>query len=321
MSERPPFRADHVGSYLRPKSVIDARAQRAEGEIGPEALRQVEDEAIAEVVRQQEDVGLKGITDGEFRRFFFHTDFLEQLEGVTVSEGNFLARFHRLDGSEIEFSPPTMGVDRPIRHSHPIQGADFDYLASQVTKTPKVSIPAPSMLHFRGGRQGISEEVYPDLDQFFDDLTAAYREEIADLAAEGILVGNLFGGPGAMRRTTDARWVEPAASEGESPPASFEYRWEQRRYNAVNAHLDCRIHFTIENPHGTSAVIENAFVYDWRLWSLPEIIELLREAGFADAQVWRQTYDPAESRNSVFLGRVDRIENLDTWTAYVIGVR
>jgi 5-methyltetrahydropteroyltriglutamate--homocysteine methyltransferase len=174
-----------VGSFLRPKTVVDARAHRAEGEIGPEELREVEDEAIAEVVRQQEEVGLKGITDGEFRRFFFHTDFLEQLDGVTVTEGNFLAKFHRTDGSEIEFSPPTMGVDGPIHHSHPIQGPDFDYLASQVTRTPKVSIPAPSMLHFRGGRQGISEEVYPDLEQFFDDLTAAYRDEIADLAARG----------------------------------------------------------------------------------------------------------------------------------------
>ncbi|HJQ90813.1 MAG TPA: 5-methyltetrahydropteroyltriglutamate--homocysteine S-methyltransferase [Acidimicrobiia bacterium] len=185
MSDRPPFRADHVGSFLRPKTVVDARAQRAEGDIGPEELREVEDEAIAEVVRQQEDIGLQGITDGEFRRFMFHVDFLEQLDGVTVTEGNFLARFHRLDGSEIEFSPPTMGVDGPIRHARPIQGPDFDYLASQVTKTPKVSIPAPSMLHFRGGRQGISEEVYPDLEQFFGDLTAAYREEIADLASRG----------------------------------------------------------------------------------------------------------------------------------------
>ena len=185
MTDRPPFRADHVGSFLRPESVIDARARRAEGEIGPEELRKVEDDAIAAVVRQQEDVGLRGITDGEFRRYMFHVDFLEQLEGVAVIEGDFLARFHRTDGTEIEFSPPTMHVEAPIRHVRSIQGADYDYLASQVTKTPKVSIPAPSMLHFRGGRQGISQEVYPDLEQFFDDLTAAYREEIADLASRG----------------------------------------------------------------------------------------------------------------------------------------
>lgn len=185
MTDRPPFRADHVGSFLRPNTVVEARAQRAAGEIGAEELREVENAAIAEVVRQQEDVGLKGITDGEFRRFMFHLDFLEQLDGVTVTEGDFLARFHRTDGSEVEFSPPTIHVEAPIRHARPIQGADFDYLASQVTTTAKVSIPAPSMLHFRGGRQAISEEVYPNLDQFFDDLTAAYREEIADLASRG----------------------------------------------------------------------------------------------------------------------------------------
>ncbi len=185
MTDRPPFRADHVGSFLRPKTVTDARAERAEGAIDAEELRQVEDEAIVKVVRQQEDVGLQGITDGEFRRFMFHLDFLEQLDGVKVTEGNFLARFHRRDGSEVEFSPPTMRVEEPIRHARPIQGADYDYLASQVTKAPKVSIPAPSMLHFRGGRQAISEEVYPDLEEFFNDLTAAYREEIADLASRG----------------------------------------------------------------------------------------------------------------------------------------
>lgn len=185
MGNRPPFRADHVGSFLRPPSVTDARRRREAGEIGPEELRSVEDKAIAEVVRQQEDVGLSGITDGEFRRFMFHVDFLQGLDGVTVKEGDFLAKFKRDDGTEVEFSPPTMVVDAPIRHARPIQGDDFDYLASQVTRTPKVSIPAPSMLHFRGGRKAISEEVYPDLDVFFDDLTAAYREEIADLAARG----------------------------------------------------------------------------------------------------------------------------------------
>jgi len=185
MSTSPPFRADHVGSFLRPAEVVSARQRRADGEIGPGELREVEDEAITDLVRRQEDVGLLGITDGELRRFMFHLDFLEQLDGVTVSEGEFLARFRRDDGTEVGFTPPTIKVTGPIRHGHPIQGADFDHLASQVTNTPKVSIPAPSMLHFRGGRQGISEEAYPDLEVFFDDLTAAYRQEIADLAARG----------------------------------------------------------------------------------------------------------------------------------------
>lgn len=164
---------------------MEARQKHEEGKIDDEELRGVEDQAIAGVVKRQEDVGLRGITDGEFRRFMFHLDFLQQLDGVTVTEGDFLAKFKRDNGTEVEFKPPTMLVESPIGHSHPIQGDDFDFLASQVTRTPKVSIPAPSMLHFRGGRKAISEDVYPDLDQFFDDLTAAYREEIADLASRG----------------------------------------------------------------------------------------------------------------------------------------
>jgi len=184
-ARRPPFRADHVGSFLRPEEVIAARRRRVEGSIGVDELRLVEDEAIADLVRRQEAVGLRGITDGELRRFMFHVDFLEQLGGVEVTAGEFLARFRRDDGTEVEFAPPTMRVEGPIRHTHPIQGADFDYLASLTTETAKVCIPAPSMLHFRGGREAIGEQAYPDLDVFFDDLTAAYRVEIADLAQRG----------------------------------------------------------------------------------------------------------------------------------------
>jgi 5-methyltetrahydropteroyltriglutamate--homocysteine methyltransferase len=103
-----------------------------------------------------------------------------------VTEGEFLARFRRSDGTEVEFSPPKMEVVEPIRHSRPIQGDDFAYLASQTSRTPKVSIPAPSMLHFRGGRAAIDQDTYPDLEQFFDDLTAAYRDEVSDLAGRGL---------------------------------------------------------------------------------------------------------------------------------------
>jgi len=182
---RPPFRADHVGSFLRPAPLHEARRRHADGLLPADALRGVEDEAIAELVRRQEEVGLHGITDGEFRRRFFHTDFLERLEGVTVTEGDFLATFKRDDGTEVGFRPPTMMVTAPIRHTTAIQGADFEYLASITALTPKVCIPSPSMLHFRGGREGVSEAVYPSLDGFFDDLTTAYAEEVADLAARG----------------------------------------------------------------------------------------------------------------------------------------
>ena len=185
ISKEPPFRADHVGSFLRPQSVLTARQAHEEGNASDDELRATEDEAIAQLVKREEAVGLQGITDGEFRRTYFHIDFLEKLDGVNTTYGEFFAKFKRDDGSEVGFRPPTMHVDGPIRHSRPIQGADFDYLAQQTGRTPKVSIPAPSMLHFRGGRQAISSDVYPRIEDFFDDLTAAYREEIADLGRRG----------------------------------------------------------------------------------------------------------------------------------------
>jgi 5-methyltetrahydropteroyltriglutamate--homocysteine methyltransferase len=164
---------------------MDARRRAAEGSLSAEDLRATEDEHIRRVVTAQEDVGLHGITDGEFRRLFFHVDFLEHLEGVTVEEGEFLATFRKDDGTEVGFTPPTMKVTGRIGHPRSIQGPDYDFLASNVSETPKVCVPAPSMLHFRGGREGISSEVYPDLEDFFDDLTAAYRSEIDDLAERG----------------------------------------------------------------------------------------------------------------------------------------
>ncbi|MGD0183624.1 MAG: 5-methyltetrahydropteroyltriglutamate--homocysteine S-methyltransferase [Roseiarcus sp.] len=182
---QPPFRADHVGSFLRPGRLKEARERFFAKALPAEALRAIEDDCIREVVRAQENVGLRGITDGEFRRTYFHVDFLERLDGVETHYGEFVAKFRKDDGSEVGFKPPTMHVEGKIRHSKPIQGADFDFLKSVVTKTPKVCIPAPSMLHFRGGREAISRSAYPDMEAFYDDLAAAYRDEVADLAARG----------------------------------------------------------------------------------------------------------------------------------------
>ena len=182
---RPPFRADHVGSFLRPERLREAREKFAAGGLAAEDLHAIEDECIREVVSAQENVGLKGITDGEFRRTYFHVDFLERLEGVETHYGEYVASFRKNDGAEVGFRPPTMHVGSKIRWVAPIQGPDFDFLKSVVTRTPKVCIPAPSMLHFRGGREAISEAVYPDLEDFYGDLTAAYRAEVADLASRG----------------------------------------------------------------------------------------------------------------------------------------
>ena len=186
MSERttPPFRADHVGSFLRPKFLLDAREQKARGEIGAAQLREVEDRAIAEVVKMQQEVGLSSITDGEFRRTYFHIDFLDQLGGVKT---DIPVLIKKPDGTE-ELAPPAMRVVGPVRHVKDIQRADFEYLRSQVKAgmTPKVTIPSPTMLHFRGGRAGISKEHYPELEpHFYDDVAAAFGKELQSLYDAG----------------------------------------------------------------------------------------------------------------------------------------
>ena len=179
----PPFRADHVGSLLRPQRLKEARARLQKQEITKDQLREAEDEAIRDVVRKQEAIGLQSITDGEFRRTFFHVDFLERLEGVAVSAG-VGAKFHTREG-EIDFAPPRVTVTGKLRHVQDIQTADFTFLKSVATKTPKVTIPSPTMVHFRGGRKGIDITAYPDLDEFFEDLAQVYRDEVASLYAAG----------------------------------------------------------------------------------------------------------------------------------------
>jgi 5-methyltetrahydropteroyltriglutamate--homocysteine methyltransferase len=177
-----PSRADHVGSFLRPQYLLEARDKKAKGLIDAAALRQVEDKAIAEIVRFQEDVGLQAITDGEFRRTYFHIDFLEQVGGVKT---DIPVMIKRPDGTE-ELAPPVMRVVDKVRHAKDIQLADFQYLKSQTKRTPKVTIPSPTMLHFRGGRAGISKQHYPELEpDFYEDVAKAYGDELASLSRAG----------------------------------------------------------------------------------------------------------------------------------------
>jgi len=178
----PPFRADHVGSLLRPKALLEARERYQNNEIAKAELRRVEDQHIREVVKKQEAIGLRSITDGEFRRTFFHLDFLEQLAGVTVT-GSIAASSDAQD--KVGFTPPKLSVTGKLRHVKNIQVDDFNYLKSQVSQTPKVTIPSPTMVHFRGGRQAIDIEAYPDLDEFFEDLAQCYRDEINALYQAG----------------------------------------------------------------------------------------------------------------------------------------
>jgi 5-methyltetrahydropteroyltriglutamate--homocysteine methyltransferase len=179
-----PARYDHVGSFLRPDYLLEARARKARGEIDAAALREVEDRAITEIVRFQQDVGMKAITDGEYRRTYFHIDFLDQLGGVKTSDPVIV---EKADGTR-ELAPPVMRVVGKVRHDRPIQLADYQYLQSQLApgSVAKVAIPSPTMLHFRGGRAGISKEAYPTLDpDFYDDVARAFGDELASLHAAG----------------------------------------------------------------------------------------------------------------------------------------
>jgi len=179
----PPFRADHVGSLLRPQPLLDARRRHRDREISGEELRAVEDTHIREVVEKQEAVGLHSVTDGEFRRTFFHIDFLEQLQGVTVT-GGIETKFKGRQG-EINFAPPSVSVTGKLRHVTDIQKRDFEFLTSVTRQTPKVTIPSPTMVHFRGGRQTIDIEAYPDMTEFFADLAQCYRDEVDSLYRAG----------------------------------------------------------------------------------------------------------------------------------------
>jgi 5-methyltetrahydropteroyltriglutamate--homocysteine methyltransferase len=180
----PPFRADQVGSLLRPARLHEARAQFQRGEIRADELRRAEDAAIRDAVAHQEAIGLRAISDGEFRRTFFHLDFLEKLDGVTISSGT-MTKFHTTSG-EIDFAPPKVTISGKLGHPVDIQRADFEFLASVTTKgVPKVAIPSPTMTHFRGGRKGIDIDAYPEMEGFFADLARVYREEIDSLYKAG----------------------------------------------------------------------------------------------------------------------------------------
>ncbi len=179
-----PFRADHVGSLLRPDKVRINRLLWKQGKISGEALRAIENEAIAETTKKMESIGMKSITDGEFRRDYFHLDFLKELHGVTVAGG--IEANPNAVVAEDGFKPPVLSVTGKLVHSKNIQVNDFNYLQSATTQTPKVSIPSPTMVHFRGGRKSIDIDSYPDMDDFFSDLATAYRQEIDALYEAGL---------------------------------------------------------------------------------------------------------------------------------------
>src|SRR5260221_9962255 len=182
MKSKPPFRADHVGSLLRPKELHEARAKAKKGEISAAELKNTEDKHIRDVVKLQEDVGLQSVTDGEFRRDWWHIDFLHGFDGVDITQPQYAkgAEF-----KNVEEQPPYMIISGKIRRPKPSMLSHFQFLKSTIRKgTAKFTMPSPAMLHARADRASL-KKTYPDLDEFWADLTKAYREEIADLYEAG----------------------------------------------------------------------------------------------------------------------------------------
>ena len=188
---KPPFRADHVGSLIRPEALIKAREQAEKKELPDAALQSIQQAAIRDVVRLQEELGLKVVTDGEFNRHSWHRDFMLKFANVQMMPSKLTVRFHSADGTR-GHSPPTMQVTGKL--ARPKKGEqlgggifvdDFKFLASIARATPKITLPSPTVMHFRGGREAIDAKAYPDIGAFYDDLARLYREEIADLAQAG----------------------------------------------------------------------------------------------------------------------------------------
>lgn len=179
-----PFRADHVGSLLRPAQLTAAREARAQGRVQATALQQTEDAAISDAVKSQEEVGMPVVTDGEFRRAYWHIDFLTSFSGVRQSKPNLVAQFHTHEGP-IPMEAHGLEVTGKLGRPKPIFVEHFRFLKRIAKVTPKITIPSPSILHFRGGRAAIDLASYPDLESFFSDLAAVYRAEIRDLGAAG----------------------------------------------------------------------------------------------------------------------------------------
>lgn len=186
MATRPPFRADHVGSLLRPALLHEARKQASSGEVAAEHLRAVEDRAIRDAIALQEKAGLKGITDGEMRRASWHMDFMYQVGGIKKTETDLAIHFHN-DKGDIDYHPAGIAVTEKLHLKETIFADAFRFLRDNVStgSTPKITIPSPSMVHYRGGRRMVDLSTYPDMEGFYEDLAAVYAREIQGLVDLG----------------------------------------------------------------------------------------------------------------------------------------
>ena len=181
---KPPFRADHVGSLIRPEALVAAREAKAKGEMSDAELKRIQQAAIRDVVKMQEDLGLHSVTDGEYNRQSWQTDFVTRFANVKSVPAKMSIQFHSEQGTT-EGKPATVQIVGKLRRDAPIFVDDFKFLKSVTKETAKITIPSPSVMHFRGGREAIDDSAYPDMAEFYGDLARVYNEEIMDLARAG----------------------------------------------------------------------------------------------------------------------------------------
>ena len=181
---KPPFRADQVGSLLRPPELKQAREDFKNRKLAREQLTEIENRCIRSAVAMQEAAGMQAVTDGEFRRAFWHVDFLTGFDGIVATQGQYALKFHGEGGAESE-TKSMMVVTGKVKRSKPVMVESFKFLKNATKKTAKLCIPAPTYMHMRGGRKVVDAKAYPDMAEFWADITRAYQAEIADLAAAG----------------------------------------------------------------------------------------------------------------------------------------
>lgn len=183
-----PFRADQVGSLLRVPELRWAHEKSLQGEYGIAALRELQDRCIRDVIRLQESAGLHAITDGEYRRTSFHADFIEKLDGARAAGRldvkDTVSGFDEKTESSKPFAPRAFSITGKLRHSRPIEVENFKFVKANTTRTPKQTMPSPTML-LRGGRAAVSADAYPDLEEFHADIVKVYREELRQLGEAG----------------------------------------------------------------------------------------------------------------------------------------
>jgi 5-methyltetrahydropteroyltriglutamate--homocysteine methyltransferase len=209
-----PSRADHVGSFLRPKHLGDAREEWRQGKLSADALKKIEDDAIRGVVKMQEDAGLQAVTDGEFRRDYWHLDFLGTFKGIEISDETYGMKFQGGNQVGTPFVHGKIGDNEGPMREH------FKFVKDATTRTAKHCIPAPGMVYMRGGRKGVSEKAYPDLDKFWEDLITAYRHEVKALEALGCTY--LQFDDTSLAYLCDANFRETVKKRGDDPDKLIE---------------------------------------------------------------------------------------------------